>query len=150
MRRYFFTVSKISNGLIRVTPSKGSSLPTSDVVILDLRIASFHTTMGFVFNAVEALTTAAVAYFFINGLLQPSLNDIPGPFLAKFTNLWRLFNVWAGRAELTQLKLHHKFGSAVRLGPDCVSLSDPDLIKTIYSTKQKWAKVGAYLFLRRT
>lgn len=31
------------------------------------------------------------------------------------TNLWRLFDVWGGRFELTQKLLHEKYGPVVRL-----------------------------------
>ena len=69
------------------------------------------------------------------------LRNFPGPFSAKFTNLWRFFDVWGGRPELTQRLLHQKHGSAVRLGPNLISLSDPQLIRTIYSIKGNFVKV---------
>ncbi|KAL2221180.1 putative PDA-like cytochrome P450 monooxygenase [Thermoascus aurantiacus ATCC 26904] len=46
------------------------------------------------------------------------------------TNLWRLFDVWGGRFELTQKLLHENM----------VSLNDPDLIDTIYGIKGNWVK----------
>lgn len=69
------------------------------------------------------------------------LKSIPGPFLAKFTNLWRLIDVYRGSAHLTHIHLHRRYGSAVRIGPNVVSLSDPGLIKTIYSTRNGFLKV---------
>ena len=69
------------------------------------------------------------------------LKAYPGPLLAKFTNLWRFFDVWGGRPELTQRMLHQKYGSAIQLGPNVISLNDPALIKTIYSTKGNFLKV---------
>ncbi|KAI9737355.1 MAG: hypothetical protein M1834_009509 [Cirrosporium novae-zelandiae] len=76
--------------------------------------------------------------------LRSPLKSIPGPFLAKWTNFWRLIDVWRGRADITTRRLHEKYGSAVRIGPNCVSLSDPSLIKTIYSTKGDWLKTEFY------
>ena len=72
---------------------------------------------------------------------QSPLKAYPGPLLAKFTNLWRFFDVWGGRPELTQRMLHQKHGSAVQLGPNLISLSDPSLIKTIYNIKGNFLKV---------
>ena len=86
-----------------------------------------------------------VTALFITNLLwtyyNSPLKSIPGPLLAKYTNLWRFFDVWGGRSELTLRMLHQKYGSAVRIGPKVVSLSDPALIKTIYSTRGEYVKV---------
>ena len=84
------------------------------------------------------VSTLAFQYF------TPRINHIPGPFLAKFTNLWRLINVWKGRADVTQLRLHKKYGPAVRLGPNMISLDDPTLIPIVYSSKDKWIKSDLY------
>lgn len=69
------------------------------------------------------------------------LRKVPGPFLARITNLWRLFDVYYGSAHLTQKYLHDMYGPVVRIGPKTVSLTDPNLIKTIYSTKSDYRKV---------
>lgn len=63
------------------------------------------------------------------------LSTFPGPILAKVTNLWRVAQVHSGRAELKHIELHRRHGSVVRIGPNCLSISDPDLIKTIYSSR---------------
>ncbi|KAH8808618.1 cytochrome P450 [Xylogone sp. PMI_703] len=78
------------------------------------------------------------------GYLKSPLKDIPGPFFAKFTNLWRFFDTYSGRPELTQRILHERYGNAVRLGPNIVSLSDPSLIRTIYSSKGEFIKSAFY------
>lgn len=83
----------------------------------------------------------AIGAQLIFSLLLTPLRSFPGPFLAKFTDLWRLYDVWTGRSEKTQTELHQKYGKAVRTGPNCVSISDPELIKVIYSSKDKWRKV---------
>ncbi|KAJ9229416.1 hypothetical protein DTO169E5_8872 [Paecilomyces variotii] len=77
-------------------------------------------------------------------VLASPLNSIPGPFLAKWTNLWRLFDVWGGRCELTQKLLHEKYGPVVRLGPNMVSLGDPALIATLYGINGDWLKTDFY------
>jgi len=73
--------------------------------------------------------------------IKSPLKSIPGPFFAKFTNLWRFFDTYAGRPELTQRILHERYGPAVRLGPNVVSLNDPSLVRTIYNTKADFVKV---------
>ena len=68
-----------------------------------------------------------------------SLSAFPGPFAAKFTNIWRALAVFRGDVDKTNLRLHRQHGSAVRFGPNCISLSDPDLIRAVY--RNGWKKV---------
>lgn len=70
-----------------------------------------------------------------------ALKEIPGPFFAKFTNLWRFVISLRGQGTTIQRKLHNKHGPVVRLGPTYVSLSDPAVISQIYSTKGDFIKV---------
>ncbi|KAL9048643.1 MAG: hypothetical protein Q9162_007621 [Coniocarpon cinnabarinum] len=76
--------------------------------------------------------------------LRNPLNSIPGPLLARFTNIWRLIDVWNEHSDVTQLRLHRKYGHFVRLGPNCVTISDPALIKTLYSTRNPYLKSDFY------
>lgn len=41
----------------------------------------------------------------------------------------------------TQRFLHNKYGSAVQLGPNLVSLSDPNLLRVLYNTRGDYLKV---------
>lgn len=73
--------------------------------------------------------------------LRSPLRDIPGPFLAKFTDLWRLIDHYNATQISSQRRLHEELGPAVRIGPNSVSLSDPTLLKTVYSTRGEYLKV---------
>ena len=70
------------------------------------------------------------------------LKPLPGPFLAKFSNVWRFYNHYRQAHIETQRKLHEKHGDIVRLGPTTVSVADPNLIKTIYNTRGTFVKVS--------
>jgi hypothetical protein len=96
--------------------------------------------MGFISKLVSSLVIVFISYVLWQLYLSP-LRSFRGPFFAKITNLWRLFDVAAGRPELTQKALHRQYGSAVRIGPNFISLSDPSLIKTIYNIKGTFIKV---------
>ena len=86
------------------------------------------------------LAAALVFHFFWNKYAQ-GLNNIPGPFLAGFSNLWRLIDVWGGSAHWTVIRLHRELGPLVRTGPKHVSVSDPRAINTIYGVKPRFIKV---------
>lgn len=65
---------------------------------------------------------AILAYVLIrNYLLLPS--TIPGPFLARFTNLYRVLLVAFRSPHEHHLRLHRQLGPVVRLGPNNVSVS---------------------------
>ena len=70
--------------------------------------------------------------------------DIPGPFLAKFTDLWRFLLVTGRKSQETYIKLHKKYGDLVRVGPNCISISQPDLIPSIYGIGKGYVKSDFY------
>lgn len=69
------------------------------------------------------------------------LNHIPGPWLAGFTNFYRLFKVWGRRPELWHISLHKQYGDLVRIGPRTVSCSDNRAAKKIYALNAGFVKV---------
>ncbi|KAI9714543.1 MAG: hypothetical protein M1820_000505 [Bogoriella megaspora] len=90
----------------------------------------------------SVMTVSALAVLYVLFVLP--LNHIPGPFLAMFTDLWRLFSVLTRRAEKQQRHMHDTLGPAVRLGPNMVSISDPAMINTIYSRNNLLLKSDFY------
>ncbi|KAL2844359.1 cytochrome P450 [Aspergillus pseudoustus] len=70
--------------------------------------------------------------------------EVPGPFLAAYTDLWRFCLVWGGRPEKAHIKLHERYGPLVRLGPNMVSVSDPAALKVVYGLSAGYVKSGFY------
>jgi hypothetical protein len=77
--------------------------------------------------------------------LKSPLRAFPGPFWAQFTDLWRVLDYWKCTQIRSHQKLHEKLGPAVRIGPNMISLSDPSLLKTVYSTRGDYVKVSTLL-----
>lgn len=106
-------------------------------------------------NVANSLVLSVIIAFasrFLWNYLRSPLKSFPGPFPTRFTNIWRLTDVFKGRCDITQNKLHQKYGPAVRMGPNILSLSDPDLISQVYTTKNPWMKVSqppGFIALRR-
>ncbi|KAM7204895.1 hypothetical protein V8F20_003357 [Naviculisporaceae sp. PSN 640] len=73
------------------------------------------------------------------------LNKYPGPFLASLTDWWRFLDVYKQRPEVTHLALHKKHGKIVRLGPNVLSFSDPEALKTIYGLNKGFIKSDFYV-----
>ena len=70
------------------------------------------------------------------------LSHIPGPFLARFTNIPRFLWVWSNNAHNVHIALHRKYGPVVRFGPNMVSVASPEEIGQIYGFNKPWLKVG--------
>ena len=104
----------------------------------------------------QEITMASVSEFFTNlalcaaililsrflwNYLRSPLKSFPGPVVSSFTNVWRMVDVHNGRCDITHNRLHQKYGPVVRMGPNVLSLSDPNLISQVYNTKNPWLKV---------
>ncbi|KAJ5093937.1 hypothetical protein N7456_009798 [Penicillium angulare] len=60
------------------------------------------------------------------------LSNYPGPFFASLTDLWQVHQFMTLKQPYTLTKLHEKYGSIVRYGPDKLSITDEESIKSIY------------------
>jgi hypothetical protein len=89
-----------------------------------------------------AIGTVALVMQYVVTYLRSPLKKVPGPFLAKFSNIWRFYNHYGQTHIETQKELHKKYGDVVRLGPNTVSVADASLLKTIYSTRGTFLKVS--------
>ncbi|CAN8105531.1 unnamed protein product [Discula destructiva] len=91
--------------------------------------------------ALGALIISRIAW----ELLFSPLRAFRGPFVAKFTDVWRAAWTAKGDIDTTHVKWHRMYDdTAVRIGPNAISIGDPALIRTIYSTKDAWIKSDMY------
>ena len=95
------------------------------------------------------LTVAGVAYLLSN-YFHNGLNKYPGPVPARFSNWWRVWDVWGRRPDITHLALHRKHGDVVRLGPNTLSFANPKALKQIYGLNKGFVKVFIYPTWERT
>jgi hypothetical protein len=72
------------------------------------------------------------------------LSNVPGPFLARLTNLQRAGWVASNRAHEIHIEQHEKHGDVVRFGPNMVSVSDPREIPKIYKMHNPLIKSDYY------
>ncbi len=83
----------------------------------------------------------AVFVWLARNRYHKGLNKYPGPFLASLTDWWRFVDVYQRRPDRTHIALHKKYGKVVRLGPNTLSFSDPEALKTIYGLNKGFIKV---------
>lgn len=99
------------------------------------------TRVGILVFAGSVAAVTVFSWYAFSWTSSP-LRHVPGPFLAGWSNLWRLLAIWSDRYPLTMQKLHKKYGLLVRIRPDTVTLDFPELIRTIYGTDGKFRKTG--------
>lgn len=76
------------------------------------------------------------------------IRDVPGPFFAKFSNLWLLVQCRRGHRYLSVDDAHKKYGKLVRIQPDHVSIADDKAITEIYGHGNGFLK--AYVPIERS
>jgi hypothetical protein len=96
-----------------------------------------------VFNVTALLLVLALIFLArsLHTVFKPGLRKLPGPILARFSGLYRLSLVYAGRAPYEYRKMHQQYGPIVRIGPSHVSVSDPAAIPQIYGIGTNYLKV---------
>jgi len=107
-------------------------------------MAAISDTIVFIGQNITSILLLCTLFHLARNYLTPGVSAIPGPFLAKLTNIWRFVDVSKGQAQVTLLKLHRKYGDYVRLGPNVVSIRDLDVIKTIYGINKGYEKVSGF------
>lgn len=79
-----------------------------------------------------ALFLAYIISTIIYRIFFHPLHKIPGPFVAKFTELWRTRKYFGGNWHQDILDLHRQYGPVVRLSPSEVSFVDKDALVAVY------------------
>lgn len=92
-----------------------------------------------------SILTLAFVLYLLSNKFQKHLHSIPGPFLASFTDLWRLHNSLTTRPHDVHANLHRRHASKfIRTGPRTVSVLDASLIPKIYGPNSGFVKSNFY------
>ncbi|KAI0099279.1 cytochrome P450 [Nemania sp. FL0031] len=98
-------------------------------------------------NILFRVTGILVAGYILQRLLRSlfsPLRSVPGPFIARCSDLWYLWHVKRGHWETRNIELHRKHGAVVRYGPNRYSISDPEALNAIYGHGTRFAKSSWY------
>ncbi|KLO15624.1 cytochrome P450 [Schizopora paradoxa] len=57
--------------------------------------------------------------------------EYPGPLLARISKFWAMWIAFSGRQHVVYKELHEKHGPFVRIGPNELSISDPNAIPAV-------------------
>ncbi|KAI1488187.1 cytochrome P450 [Biscogniauxia mediterranea] len=115
-----------------------------------MALAGNSVVIGFLAQYWLPIILLAVIARLVRNRYHNGLNKYPGPFLASLTDLWRLWDVYCQRPELTHQRLHAKYGDVVRLGPNTLSFADPKALKAIYGLNKGFIKSDFYIVQQST
>ncbi|KAL8900246.1 MAG: hypothetical protein Q9207_005786 [Kuettlingeria erythrocarpa] len=91
-----------------------------------------------------ALLLLPLLFYLLPYLRNRSIRHVPGPLIARFSNLWLLYQSRRGRRYLAVDAAHKRYGRVVLVQPDHVSIADPEAIPIIYSHTGGWTKSNYY------
>jgi hypothetical protein len=91
-------------------------------------------------GAVVILVHVLLATVIYRLCLDP-LRHIPGPAVARFTELWRTRRYALGGWHLDILDLHDRYGPVVRIAPNEISFVDKDALTKVYGHSTGTKKV---------
>ncbi len=72
------------------------------------------------------------------------LEHVPGPFIASFSNAWKVWAVYQENMPGCTKEAHRKYGPVVRIGPNTVSFSSAKAVQTIHSSREAFIKVTIF------
>ncbi|EDN03976.1 predicted protein [Histoplasma mississippiense (nom. inval.)] len=99
------------------------------------------------FDNLQTYSILVAFLFFVSCIwtrYSPGLRNVPGPFVASFSNLWKIYRVLKKDMAWRNIEVHEKYGPLVRIGPNHVSASDPEALKTIYNFTNIFPKSEFY------
>ena len=96
-----------------------------------LTVALLNAKRRDVLPYVLVIGIAFISIVLFNRSRNP-LNAVPGPFWAKWSNLWLVYHIRQGSMHRKIVEVHKKYGKLVRVGPNEISTADIDSLKIIY------------------
>lgn len=97
-----------------------------------------------IFQYLVIATFVLILFSYLHSAFWTPLRKVPGPFLARFSRLYRLNLVRKGNAPENYRSLHQEYGPIVRTGPNHVSISEVAMIPTIYGIGSQFTKTQFY------
>ncbi|KAI1809550.1 cytochrome P450 family protein [Poronia punctata] len=101
-------------------------------------------------NHLAAILTLAVCCYVVYQCYFSPLAVFPGPVAAKLTKAWRARLLYNGYWHRDLPELHKRYGPVVRIGPDELSIGDPEAFRTIYRVNNAFTKPHSHALLKGT
>ncbi|TGJ80519.1 hypothetical protein E0Z10_g8247 [Xylaria hypoxylon] len=125
------------------------STPNSKMIVPDEgTISPVRIFLNFVLLTIGTYWIIIIPVFLIGRMgyrrYASPLRSIPGPFLASCTRLWKIRSTVSENTHWEHVDLHGKYGPVVRIGPNEVSFSSPQVARNILSAGKRFYKTDFY------
>ncbi|KAF2181847.1 cytochrome P450 [Zopfia rhizophila CBS 207.26] len=100
-----------------------------------------------IITASSCLALGLSLYFLCNFIYNVYFHPYakyPGPFLAKFTDLYAGYHAWKGDIHLDMWRCHQKYGDKVRYAPNRLNVNTVTGLKNIYNQGKPYLKSKNY------
>jgi hypothetical protein len=85
----------------------------------------------------------AIVVRVIYNAYRPGISDIPGPWICKYTDGYRMYRAWRGDNHLWLQELRAKYGELVRIGPNVILDSERGEFQKVFGFKEDYEKVSS-------
>lgn len=106
-----------------------------------MELITINFRVGVVVATLALVIIRLLAFRYIHGIRR-----FNGPFLASFTDAWRVFYYYSN-TKLPFQELHEQYGDVVRIGPRALSFGNPQAVRDIFGPGKNWRKVWFYFYL---
>ena len=111
---------------------------------MTFRLASMYSS-----PVIVLLFFAIPASLIIGGIINyRKLRQFKGPPFAAYSPIWLFWKTVTKQQRNAEVAAHEKYGPVVRLGPNLLLTSDPDMIRHINSPGSKWTRSTWYDAMR--
>ncbi|KAJ2989667.1 hypothetical protein NUW58_g3357 [Xylaria curta] len=111
-------------------------------------ISPVRTFISFVVLFISAYWAILLPVFFVSRLAYrryaSPLRSIPGPFLASCSRAWKIKSTMSENTHWEHIDLHKKYGPVVRIAPNEVSFSSPQVARNLLSAGKRFYKTDFY------
>jgi hypothetical protein len=91
-----------------------------------------------------SVSAACLGIFVILQIIRVErrLSAIPGPFVARFTDYWKVYHLVKGDYGESLHWWHQRYGSMIRTGPRHISVGEPNEVPRVYQINPLLHKVS--------
>lgn len=118
-----------------------NAIDTINLTRLRLEAMAQEDRLSFYALAALVLFSSLYSASALYSIFLHPLRRVPGPFIAKFTELWRTSKYARGNWHNDILHLHSKYGPVVRIAPNEVSIVDKQGLTQVFGHVKGTKKV---------
>lgn len=115
---------------------KASSLAFTASILIQSRYADVHlrSAVQWSISASCGFLAGLLCSITVYRLFFNPFNSFPGPYLARLTKFDMVFHIFKHDSHHQLRRLHKKFGKYVRIGPNDISIADPDAVYVVHGS----------------